>query len=59
MPAATHRPRQGYTSVSKNETVECAGVSVSPGDIIVADEDGVVVVPKAHAKKVLKSHRWD
>ncbi len=42
-----------YISVSKNEPVECAGVMVEPDDIIVADEDGVVVVPKEHAAEVL------
>ena len=42
-----------YISVSKNEAVECAGVTVEPGDIIVADEDGVVVVPKQHEDEVL------
>ena len=43
-----------YASVSKQVPVECAGVTVSPGDIIVAGEDGVVVVPKDRAADVLK-----
>jgi regulator of RNase E activity RraA len=43
-----------YASVSRQVTVECAGVSVTPGDIIVAGEDGVVVVPKDRAEDVLK-----
>jgi regulator of RNase E activity RraA len=43
-----------YASVSKQVPVECAGVTVSPGDIVVAGEDGVVVVPKDRAAEVLK-----
>jgi regulator of RNase E activity RraA len=43
-----------YASVAKNIPVECAGVTVRPGDIIVAGEDGVVRVPQEKAEAVLK-----
>jgi 4-hydroxy-4-methyl-2-oxoglutarate aldolase len=37
---------------SVNRPIECGGVLVRPGDIIVADGDGVVVVPREKAKEV-------
>jgi 4-hydroxy-4-methyl-2-oxoglutarate aldolase len=43
-----------YATVARNVPVECGGVTVTPGDIIVADEDGVVVVPQQRAAEVLK-----
>ncbi|MFJ2159056.1 RraA family protein [Streptomyces sp. NPDC087856] len=40
-----------------NERVRCGGVAVDPGDVVVADEDGVVVVPGARRAEVLAGAR--
>jgi regulator of RNase E activity RraA len=46
-----------------NVPIACGGVFVMPGDIIVADDDGVVVVPVKMAPRVIeeatKHHEWE
>ena len=46
-----------YKTLNANLPVVCGGVEVTPGDIIVGDIDGVVVVPRARADEVLAMAR--
>jgi len=43
-----------FTAVDRNVPILCGGVPVKSQDLIVAGNDGVVVVPRAHAEAVLQ-----
>jgi regulator of RNase E activity RraA len=40
--------------VSSNQPIICAGVRVRPGDVIVGDDDGVIVVPQEMADEIAR-----
>ena len=42
---------------SVNRPIECGGVLVRPGDVIVADGDGVICVPREKAQEVAQYAR--
>jgi regulator of RNase E activity RraA len=42
-----------YRFAGANIAIQCDGVTVRPGDVVVADADGVAVVPREAAEKVL------
>lgn len=50
-------PNAGYRNGPGeiNATVSLGGIAISPGDIIVGDRDGVVVIPLAQAAAIKKS----
>lgn len=50
-----HPEKRGPGSV--NIAVVCAGVLVSPGDIVAADDDGVLVIPVGLASRVVERAR--
>jgi regulator of RNase E activity RraA len=45
----------GLTFVNWQEPIACGGVAVFPGDIVVVDEDGAVLIPQALLEDVMKA----
>lgn len=55
VPRSTHTPySKRMEPIEVNVPIHCAGVLVSPGDVVLGDEIGVVVVPKDEAAEVLR-----
>jgi 3-hexulose-6-phosphate synthase/6-phospho-3-hexuloisomerase len=58
VPRSTHTPYSGRMEpIEVNVTIQCAGVVVNPGDIVIGDEIGIVVVPIDTAAEVLEAAR--
>ncbi len=60
VPAYFRRPARGIRPgrnelESVNRPINCGGVLVRPGDVVMADGDGVVVVPRERAEEVAKA----
>lgn len=46
-----------FKTLGANIPVTCGGIEVRPGDIVVGDVDGVVIVPRTQAAEVLRMSR--
>ncbi len=58
VPRSTHTPYSGRMEpIEINVPIQCAGVVVNPGDIVLGDEIGVTVVPLEHAAEILEKAR--
>jgi regulator of RNase E activity RraA len=58
VPRSTHTPYSGRMEpIEINVPIQCAGVVVNPGDIVLGDEIGVTVVPLENAAEVLEKAR--
>ena len=58
VPRSTHTPYSGRMEpVEINVPIQCAGVLVRPGDLVLGDEIGVVVIPLENAAQVLEKAR--
>ena len=47
--------RKRATLANFNRTINVLGVTISPSDLIFADNDGVVVIPVAYENKIMKA----
>ncbi len=58
VPRSTHTPFSGRMEpIEINVPIQCGGVIVNPGDIVIADEVGVTVVPLEGAAETLAKAR--
>lgn len=58
VPRSTHSPYSGRMEpIEINVPIQCAGVLVNPGDLVLGDEVGVVVIPLQDAAEVLEKAR--
>ena len=54
--AGGRTPRGGADEIDPfeaNVTIQCGGVAVRPGDLVMADDDGVVIVPECIIEEVI------
>jgi 3-hexulose-6-phosphate synthase/6-phospho-3-hexuloisomerase len=58
VPRSTHSPFSGRMDpIEINVPIQCAGVLVNPGDLVLGDEIGVVVIPLDKAAEILEKAR--